>query len=101
MCQINIIHFSHPEAQAASNPSSNPSSIATALNLPPTRLTIDEFLSRNQPPHEFALCPMHINNDINNSCCVAYKQTMPCLLWKLHSSDVAGNVAGGVNAAEC
>ena len=101
MCQINIIHFSHPEAQATSNPS-NPSSssIVAALNLLPTRLTTDEFLSKTQPPHEFAICPTHINNK-NSCCCVAYKQTMPCLLWKLHSSDVANNINSGVNASEC
>ena len=82
MCVINIIHFSHPSA---------PSSAASKLNLPP-RLTEPEFLSHQQLPHEFALCPTHIN-----TCCVAYKQTMPCLLWKFHCAvDV-----GGVNAAAC
>ncbi|KAK3951085.1 hypothetical protein QBC32DRAFT_393272 [Pseudoneurospora amorphoporcata] len=97
MCVINIIHFSHHDLRGDSSPSCNFNLFTPSnphfnkLNLP-YRLTETEFMSQRQPPHEFALCPTHIN-----SCCVVYKQTTPCPLWRFHSSDDVG----GVNAAGC
>ncbi|KAK3348156.1 hypothetical protein B0H65DRAFT_422862 [Neurospora tetraspora] len=118
MCRINIIHFSphHHDFHSEAPPNSlrltticnncnlfnsKSSSIAFAkLNLLPRRPTEDEFMTQRQPPHQFVLCPTHVNS----CCCVAYKQTTACLLQKFHSAgwqwqDVAAATAATTAAA--
>ncbi|KAK3490049.1 hypothetical protein B0T13DRAFT_519650 [Neurospora crassa] len=114
MCLINIIHFSHhhdfyPPAEttntnsSTSSSSSSSSSISTTSttfnnyhlsNL--TRLTAQEELISLQrlPQHHFVSCPTHTNHH-----CVIYKQTMPCLLQRFHSSPAAAAAAAANTTA--
>ncbi|KAK3486782.1 uncharacterized protein B0T23DRAFT_447950 [Neurospora hispaniola] len=107
MCLINIIHFSHhhdfsPPVQTPNTNSSSSSSsfsISTTCNnyhlSNPTRLTEQEELMSLQrlPQHHFVPCPTHTNNH-----CVVYKQTMPCLLQRFHSSSSAAAAEVNANA---
>lgn len=99
MCHVNIIHFSHHHeiSHPAETPNTNSSTITTTsttynnCNLSnPNRLTRQEELISHQrlPQHRFVRCPTHTNHR-----CVVYKQTMPCLLQRFHSSPAAAPAA--------